>query len=53
MMQKEEKKTCPITLEHWKNKFSKSICILKDSGIRAEDLIEEIRKVYEDKNEKN
>ena len=50
---KQNDKTNPIVIEHWKNKFEKSIQILLKSGLSPEDLIEQIKRrtIYsEDKN---
>jgi len=47
-----EKKVSPVTIRHWRTKFDKAIQILLNSGIRGEDLIEEIKKVVNEKNNK-
>jgi hypothetical protein len=46
-MPNECKKTSPIVLEHWKFKFDKSIRILLENGVSAEELIRKIKAVKE------
>ncbi len=47
-----EKKVSSVTVQHWKTKFDKAIRVLLNSGIKGEDLIEEIKKVVNEKNNK-
>jgi hypothetical protein len=42
-MGNEEKKTSPIIVDHWKNKFEKAIRILLQNGINSNELIEKIK----------
>ena len=51
-MSEESKKISPITLEHWKFKFNKSIRILLKNGICTEELIKEIMTINECKDDK-
>jgi hypothetical protein len=50
MEDKRERQISSTTVRHWKNKFDKSIRILLESGIKSEELIEEIKIVENEKN---
>ena len=45
----ENKKIASITITHWRKKFDKAIRILLQGGISDEQLIEEIKKVKDEK----
>lgn len=47
---RDDLKVSQITVSHWKNKFDKAIRVLLQSGIKAEDLIKEIKIIDENKN---
>ena len=49
----EDKKLSPVVVKHWKKKFDKAICILMQSGIKPEELIEKIKTVENEENNKN
>jgi len=50
MEDKKERQISSTIVRHWKNKFDKSIRILLESGIKSEELIEEIKIVENEKN---
>jgi hypothetical protein len=50
---KEDIRITPMVIEHWKNKFDKSIRILLKSGCQVEELIEKLKKVALSEYEKN
>jgi hypothetical protein len=49
MESKKKPKISIMTVNHWKNKFDRSIRILLESGITIEELIEEIKKIENEK----
>jgi hypothetical protein len=50
MEDKKQKQISSTIVRHWKNKFDRSIRILLESGVKSEELIEEIRIVEDEKN---
>jgi len=50
MEEKKDRQISSTTVRHWKNKFDKSVRILLESGIKSEELIEEIKIVKDEKN---
>ena len=52
MESKKDAKISVMTVNHWKNKFDRSIHILLESGIDARELIEEIIKINNEKDNK-
>lgn len=49
---KQNDKTNPIVIEHWKNKFEKGVRVLLKSGHRVDELIESITKIQEEEKSK-
>ena len=45
-----ERKISSTIVRHWKSKFDKSIHVLLESGVKGEELIEEIKIVENEKN---
>jgi uncharacterized protein (UPF0218 family) len=52
MESKKDAKISVMTVNHWRNKFDRSIRILLESGITSQELIEEIKKITDEKNNK-
>ena len=53
MNQNEDKKILPIVKEHWKNKFEKSVIILKKSGYQIDELIIKKKEIISEDEKKN
>jgi hypothetical protein len=47
------KKVSETTIQHWKKKFNRSINILLQAGIESNDLIDEIKRIENEKNNKD
>lgn len=52
-IRKEESKMNSMVTDHWKNKFDRAIRILLKSGYKIDELIEKIRVIALEENEKN
>ncbi len=48
---KENGKSSPIVIKHWKNKFDKSVRILLGNGYNIDDLIKKINEIILENNQ--